>query len=396
MKIAIITSGILPVPAVQGGAGENLVDFYLSYNEQHKIHDITIYSVYHPDVRNHPALQSSVNHYCYFHVNTLWAKIMKRVHHLLHKKEYYHYTIEYFFDLAFSKISKQNFDIILLENRPFFALRMKGRTQAKIICHQHTDTVNIETPNCQDVFNSISRFITVSDFISNRIKSINPDKSKCITVHNGINTEAFSPNIISNVKRKDIGLDDQDFVVLYSGRIMPKKGVTELIDAINILKDYPQIKLLIIGSSFYANAALNDDFSIELKEKARHISNRIVFTGYVPYEQIPQYLKLADVAAIPSLLNDAFPTTVLEAQAMGLPIITTNYGGIPEQISDKNAIIIPADKDFVQHLSNAILSLSIDPNKRDSMKKASILRSNLFLKDAYAKNFIESLTAELK
>ena len=177
---------------------------------------------------------------------------------------------------------------------------------------------------------------------------------------------------------------------------MPKKGVTELIDAISILKDYPHIKLLIIGSSFYANASLDDDFSIELKEKAQHINNRIVFTGYVPYEQIPQYLKLADVAAIPSLLNDAFPTTVLEAQAMGLPIITTNFGGIPEQISEENAIIVPTDKDFVQNLSNAILSLSVDLDKRNAMKKASILRSNLFIKDAYAKNFLESLTAELK
>ena len=46
MKIAIITSGILPVPAVQGGAVENLTDYYLEYNEQHCLHDITVYSVW--------------------------------------------------------------------------------------------------------------------------------------------------------------------------------------------------------------------------------------------------------------------------------------------------------------------------------------------------------------
>ena len=56
MKIAILTSGILPVPAVQGGAVENLIDFYLEYNCQHHLHDITVYSVWNPDISQHPAL----------------------------------------------------------------------------------------------------------------------------------------------------------------------------------------------------------------------------------------------------------------------------------------------------------------------------------------------------
>ena len=62
MKIAILTSGILPVPSVQGGAVETLVDHYLEYNDQHQLHDITVFSVYHPAVLKHPALRSEVNH----------------------------------------------------------------------------------------------------------------------------------------------------------------------------------------------------------------------------------------------------------------------------------------------------------------------------------------------
>lgn len=45
MRIAILTSGILPVPAVQGGSVENLIDYYLEYNNQHSLHDISVYSV---------------------------------------------------------------------------------------------------------------------------------------------------------------------------------------------------------------------------------------------------------------------------------------------------------------------------------------------------------------
>ena len=78
MKIAILTSGILPVPAVQGGAVENFLDFFLEYNHSHKLHDITVYSVWHPAVEHHPALQSEVNHYRYVKVDTPWAKMKKR------------------------------------------------------------------------------------------------------------------------------------------------------------------------------------------------------------------------------------------------------------------------------------------------------------------------------
>lgn len=45
MRIAILTSGILPIPAVLGGAVENLIDYYLEYNNQHSLHDISVYSV---------------------------------------------------------------------------------------------------------------------------------------------------------------------------------------------------------------------------------------------------------------------------------------------------------------------------------------------------------------
>ena len=60
MKIAILTSGILPVPAVQGGAVENLIDFYMEYNNLHQLHDITVYSIWDKGVESNPILKSNV------------------------------------------------------------------------------------------------------------------------------------------------------------------------------------------------------------------------------------------------------------------------------------------------------------------------------------------------
>ena len=83
MKIAILTSGIMPVPAVQGGAVENLIDFYLEYNHQYQLHNITVFSIWHPDVRNHSDKESEANHYQYIKQNGILAKINKYF--------YYHY-----------------------------------------------------------------------------------------------------------------------------------------------------------------------------------------------------------------------------------------------------------------------------------------------------------------
>ena len=63
MKIAILTSGRLPVPAVKGGAVENLLDFCLAYNDTHRLHDITVYSMAHPQAEVHEATKSTINHY---------------------------------------------------------------------------------------------------------------------------------------------------------------------------------------------------------------------------------------------------------------------------------------------------------------------------------------------
>ena len=103
MKIAILTSGIMPVPAVQGGAVENLIDFYLEYNEQQHLHDINVISVWHPNVRNLSEKKSNVNHYQYVKQNGLLAKINKYLYQKRHQNEYYHYTIEYYFEQAIKK-----------------------------------------------------------------------------------------------------------------------------------------------------------------------------------------------------------------------------------------------------------------------------------------------------
>lgn len=390
MKIAILTSGILPVPAVQGGAVENLIDFYLAYNDQHKLHDMTVYSVKHPDTQNHPSMQSKVNHFYYIDTSSLFAKIRRTFYRLFHKEEYYNYFIEYYFEQAYKHLKKQSYDCIILENRPGYAYKLSQRIKSKLVLHLHNDLLNEESKLHHEILNSLHKVLTVSDYIKSRVCTIK-ETDKVSTVHNGIDLQRFTTQVQSDINREALRLSQDDFVLLFSGRINKDKGVSELIDAMLKLKDTLKIKLLILGSTFFGDANNDDEFVKALKIKTACIADRISFTGFIPYSQMPNYLKLADVAVIPSIWDDPFPTTVLEAQAMGLPIITTTRGGIPEEVTNQNAILLNTDEHFVDHLSSAIMDLYQHPEKRQQMSAASLERSKFFNKDTYAKNFFAAI-----
>lgn len=390
MKIAILTPGTLPIPAVQGGAVENLVDFYLDYNNRYQLHNITVFSIFHKKVKDHPVLNSKVNHYEYVDVTSLRARIKRYIYQMFHKEEYYNYHIEFFFEQCYKKISKKKFDILLLENRPGYAYKLSKRGFSNIYLHLHNDLLNATTPHASDILKSITKVLTVSDYIKERVNTI--DKSEKVqTVYNGINLELFSKGQSTHICRSQLGIKEDDFVIIYSGRINSEKGISELIEALILLKEKSQIKLLVVGSPFFDEAS-DDDFSINLKIKASEIKDQIVFTGFIPYAEMPSYLNLADIAVIPSIWDDPFPTTVLEAQAMALPLIVTNRGGIPEQIGTDNAIIVPTGTLFVSRLSQAILQLYNNPEQRAAMSKSSLSNSKKYNKDRFSKDLLEGIT----
>lgn len=391
MKIAVLTSGILPVPAVQGGAVEKLIDFYLEYNETHKIHDITVYSIYNKKTDNHLAHTSLVNHYYYIDTTSLWARIKRFLflHTSYKQKNSFnnHYT-DYYFEQTAKHLRKCRYDIIILENRPSYALKLRNITNAKLVYHLHNEKLTVSTPSYQEIYDAASLIICVSDYIMNSVKSINPHDTKCITVHNGINLHAFSSP--THISRKDIGLSDDDFVIIYSGRINQEKGIMELTEAISRLTNYPDIKLLVIGSSFYGNVTIEDDFMKELRKKTEHIKEKIRFTGYIPYKDVPAYLKLANLAVVPSMWEEAFGLTVLEAMAAGLPLITTRSGGIPEICEDTACIV--ERENIVDNLIKAILNFYMNPEIGIKMSDMSIRRAQQFSKEKYAEKFFKALS----
>ena len=155
------------------------------------------------------------------------------------------------------------------------------------------------------------------------------------------------------------------------------------------LKSIPQLKLLIIGANFYGKGQRPTLFTKQLDDESSSLRDNILFTGFIDYTDMPSYLKAADIAVLPSIWEEPFGLTVVEALAAGLPLITTRCGGIPE-ICEGVATLVTHDN-IVEQLTTAILYLYKHPEKRKEMAQASLERSKLFDKETYARNFFAAL-----
>ncbi|WP_321519199.1 glycosyltransferase family 4 protein [uncultured Bacteroides sp.] len=382
MNVAIVTSGILPVPPVKGGAVENLVKFYLDYNEmQNTDVEFTVYSVFDEGFSNNTYQEYKKTTFVFINTHTFFSKIRQLLFKYTKRNLYYHHSWEYFVSEVSNKIKHERFDAIVVENRPGFVLRLSKCSDAKLMLHLHNDMLNKDTKDASEILKLYTKVLTVSNYIKERVDTI-MSTDKVQVVYNGIDLEKFKSPFHSEINRKNFHLSEDDFVVVYTGRIESVKGVKELLEAFSLLSDYEKIKLLIVGGG---NGNINEgEFFSEMNELAFSMPEKVVFTGFQPYEKIPSILSFCDLAVVPSIWEDPFPTTVLESLAAGLPLIVTRSGGIPEAVNEECAIFVNIDNNLPLNLSNAILSIYSDNNKKNRMSEYAVKHSILFSKEKYA------------
>lgn len=150
---------------------------------------------------------------------------------------------------------------------------------------------------------------------------------------NGIDTiNKFNPSLVDNNVIADLrnkyGLASDDFVIGFCGRLVRDKGVVELLSAYNILVEkHPEIsiKLLVVGEAEKRDGLPQETLDIINKGKG------IVFTGAVNYSEIQNYYMLMNVLVLPSH-RDGFGLVAIEASAMEIPAIVSDYTGCRETI----------------------------------------------------------------
>jgi glycosyltransferase involved in cell wall biosynthesis len=189
---------------------------------------------------------------------------------------------------------------------------------------------------------------------------------------NGIDTSFFNPNLYDNKFKSDlknsIGISKNDFVFVYTGRLVTDKGVNELLMAFNeIEKKYKNIKLLLVGT--YEN-----ELDPLLPKSMEIIKNnkKIINTGWV--DDVRPYFSISKVLVFASY-REGFPNVVMQAGAMELPSIVTNINGCNEIIEHKKqGLIIPVkDVNAIYSAMEYILTNPIDSKKMGIQSRINIV-----------------------
>jgi len=171
----------------------------------------------------------------------------------------------------------------------------------------------------------------------------------------GADPEQFSENPKGAEEvRKKYNLNSKHMVLMGIGRLVGKKGFSYLIEAVaHLLHNYDNIRLMLVGDGPEYSKLRN--IAQQMK-----ISDKVIFTGMVSWDQIPKYLAASDIFVMPSIHDkgnvDGLPTVILEAMAAGKPIIASDVGGISMVLKNGENGYLIAEKDVVA-LAEAITKI---------------------------------------
>jgi len=185
---------------------------------------------------------------------------------------------------------------------------------------------------------------------------------RIFTLHYGVDLEQYHPVLDEEARRNlrkglDIPLDAS--IVTLPGRLSRPKGQIEFIEAAALsTEELPNACFLIVGGLKPEEGA-DSGYSEDLHRlvAGRGLTDRVKFTGF--RTDIPQIMELSNVVCVPSW-DEAFGLVVIEAMALGVPVIATRAGGIPELVEDGHdgRLVPPKDP---QALASAIIELAKDP-----------------------------------
>jgi glycosyltransferase involved in cell wall biosynthesis len=153
-----------------------------------------------------------------------------------------------------------------------------------------------------------NKIISVSDHTTNKLKNELLSKKEIITIPDGIDFDHIQ-KIKPSVTKSD---------VVFTGRLLSHKNVNVLIKSIDILKEHkPDIKCLIIGDG-------PEKKQLEKMVTNLNLNNNVLFLGFIEnHDEVYSLIKSSKVFVLPST-REGFGIVVIEANACGIPVITTN------------------------------------------------------------------------
>lgn len=222
------------------------------------------------------------------------------------------------------------------------------------------------------------RVITVSDYVKRQFIDLGVGSKGLQTIYNGIPKDDVIMRV--NYFRDVYKLSIDDVIIINIGLLSETKGFMNFLKAANLaISKNRNLKFFWIGGNLKCSLKKFNDFIIKYG-----LSKNIYFLGH--RTDVRNLIECSDIQICSSLL-ETFSLTILEAMSAKKPVVSTDCGGPAELIIDgKTGYLVPIDNYFM--LSDRILELSNDPNKRNSFGlNGYLIYKEKFTLKKFIKNF---------
>lgn len=275
-------------------------------------------------------------------------------------------------------MQRERFDVIHIQ-KPYDlppAAWFKRKTPSKIVLGCHGT----------DFFPADRRFVGASD-IAVSCSAFNAGQVRehygilPRVVYNGIDPRQFLPQVPDRELRTRVAGDAQ--TILYAGRLVRWKGVQYLIDALALLAQTRNVRLLVAGEGEYRPV-------LEQHARERGVADRVNFLGYISAQALAPYYAIADVVALASYANETFSIMSAEAMACGRPVVSSRFGGIPEVVADRETGLLAEPENAADFAAN-LGELLDDPALRERLGQCGRERAlKFFTWDAVTERVLEA------
>jgi len=185
-------------------------------------------------------------------------------------------------------------------------------------------------------------------------------------IPNGVDVENFHPDVLPIDELRDDKLN-----ILFVSRLEKRKGAGYLLKAYEKVKqEIPDSRLIIVGPG----VRLRHKYE---KMVVSHNLKDVIFVGAVPEEEKPRYFRTADVFCAPSTGQESQGVILLEAMAVGKPIVASNIDGYASVLTDQAEAMLVPPKD-VNRLADSLIKVLSDSSLRERMGQCALAKVGMY------------------
>ncbi len=264
-------------------------------------------------------------------------------------------------------LKRQPAGIVEVHNRIPLLMHLSGRVpQHKYCLYLHNDPQGMKGAKMAEerrqLLSKVACIYAVSEFVKNRfLDGLTEGGDKVHVLHNGI-----EPAVFKNYAEKEKQ-------ILFVGRIIPEKGVLQLARALKtVLPNHPDWRAVFVGARHFGNTQPTTSYEKAVLAELADLGEQVQYLNAIPHKAVMACYQRARIAVVPSIWEEPFGRTALEAMSSSCALVSSDRGGLAEVVGNDGVII---DPESPREIAAALQHLIDQPSDAERLAKQAHQRA---------------------